>query len=91
MYKIILKYLLKIFGYGGIFLIWKLCKRNDISLLKKILYNSGILSMISLIAKMKNGPLMPIISTLFGLNNPKIYYSADYVKPGYENIKELFH
>ena len=47
--------------------------------------------MISLIAKMKNGPLMPIISTLFGLNNPKIYYSADYVKPGYENIKELFH
>ena len=72
MIYIICKHINKLIGYGGILLVCKILKCRNLNNKKKILHVLGILSSLAFYGKVRSKALIPISSTLFGINNPRI-------------------
>lgn len=73
-------------GYGLVLLLCKLAKSKNISNKNKIFSIIGISTSLTFFGKVRGKAIVPILSTLFGINNPRVVYSATYVKRGYEPV-----
>ena len=60
------------------------------SVKKQVFYILGTSIFLAFYGKIKKGSVVPVISTLFGLNNPRIAYSVKFCKPEYQPVVDYF-
>jgi len=72
MISILKKYFNKLIGYGGLLLLYKIAKCNSITNKKKILRIIGLLISLAFFGKLRGKAIVPLSSTLFGINNPRV-------------------